>query len=165
MHGITPDIVTMAKGIGNGFPLGAVVTKPKIAAALRRAGHFNTYGGNPIACTIGMTVLDVSISFYLVRIMCNVQIFLKYSQIIEEEQLQRNSKEIGTYMLKQLAELRDIYPLVGDVRGKGLMIGVELVRGDGSTAPLDPKRFMRFWENCRKMGLIIGKGGQFGNVM
>lgn len=60
MHGIQPDIVTMAKGIGNGFPLGAVVTTPEIAKALTKAWHFNTYGGNPVACTVGITVLDVS---------------------------------------------------------------------------------------------------------
>lgn len=59
MHDIVPDIVTLAKGIGNGFPLGAVVTTPTIADALSKAGHFNTFGGNPIACTVGMTVLDV----------------------------------------------------------------------------------------------------------
>lgn len=58
-HGIVPDIVTMAKGIGNGFPLAAVVTTPQIAKSLTLAGHFNTFGGNPVACTVGMTVLDV----------------------------------------------------------------------------------------------------------
>lgn len=62
MHGIQPDIVTMAKGIGNGYPLAAVVTTPAIAQALAAASHFNTYGGNPIACTVGISVLDVVIS-------------------------------------------------------------------------------------------------------
>lgn len=60
MHGIQPDIVTMAKGIGNGFPLGAVVTTPEIAKALSRASHFNTFGGNPVACAAGKAVLEVS---------------------------------------------------------------------------------------------------------
>lgn len=59
MHGIKPDIVTMAKGIGNGFPLAAVVTTPEVAKALTKAGHFNTFGGNPVACTVGISVLDV----------------------------------------------------------------------------------------------------------
>lgn len=59
MHGIQPDIVTMAKGIGNGFPLAAVVTTPQISKALTKASHFNTFGGNPIACAVGITVLDV----------------------------------------------------------------------------------------------------------
>lgn len=60
MHGIIPDIVTMAKGIGNGFPLAAVVTTPEIATGLMKASHFNTFGGNPVACAVGLTVLDVS---------------------------------------------------------------------------------------------------------
>lgn len=62
MHDIVPDIVTMAKGIGNGYPLAAVVTTPEIAKALTKAGHFNTFGGNPIASTVGMTVLDVRVA-------------------------------------------------------------------------------------------------------
>ncbi|XP_018563537.1 alanine--glyoxylate aminotransferase 2, mitochondrial [Anoplophora glabripennis] len=143
MHGILPDIVTMAKGIGNGFPLAAVVTTPDIANSLTKAAHFNTYGGNSIACAVGLTVLD----------------------IIEDEKLQENSKEVGTYLLLKLAELKSQYPVFGDVRGKGLMIGVELVSDSKTREPLDPKTFMRFWEYCRDQGLIIGKGGLYGNVL
>ncbi|KAF2904697.1 hypothetical protein ILUMI_01479 [Ignelater luminosus] len=143
MHGIIPDIVTMAKGIGNGFPLGAVVTTPEIAKSLTKAAHFNTFGGNPVSSAVGIAVLD----------------------IIEEEQLQENSKIVGTYLLEKLEKLRDQFSIVGDVRGKGLMVGVELVRGDGSTTPLSPEKVMKFWENCRDLGLIIGKGGYFGNVL
>lgn len=95
-HGIIPDIVTMAKGIGNGFPLGAVVTTSKIAECLLKASHFNTYGGNPLACAAGSAVLDV----------------------IEKEGLQQNSKEVGTYFLKSLDQLRKVYNVVGDVRGQ-----------------------------------------------
>lgn len=95
-HGIQPDIVTMAKGMGNGFPLGAVVTTKKIAEVLGQALHFNTYGGNPLASTVGMAVLDV----------------------IEEEKLQERSLEVGTYLLEGLEKLRDVYPIIGDVRGK-----------------------------------------------
>lgn len=65
MHGIQPDIVTMAKGIGNGFPLGAVVTTPEIAKGLSRASHFNTFGGNPVACAAGKAVLEVSSLLHL----------------------------------------------------------------------------------------------------
>lgn len=65
MHEIVPDIVTMAKGIGNGFPLGAVVTTKEVAAALAKAAHFNTYGGNPLACAAGIAVLDVSIGWLI----------------------------------------------------------------------------------------------------
>lgn len=95
-HDIIPDIVTMAKGIGNGFPLGAVVTTPKIAQCLTQASHFNTFGGNPLACTAGNAVLDV----------------------IEKEGLQQNAKEVGTYFLKSLNQLRKVYDVVGDVRGQ-----------------------------------------------
>lgn len=73
MHGIQPDIVTMAKGIGNGFPLAAVVTTPEIAKALTGASHFNTFGGNPLACAVGITVLDVrkqTISLTVTKSMC-----------------------------------------------------------------------------------------------
>lgn len=143
MHDIVPDIVTMAKGIGNGFPLAAVVTTPKIAQSLTKAAHFNTFGGNPVASTVGITVLD----------------------IIQEERLQENSKVIGTYLLEQLEKLRDQFSVIGDVRGKGLMIGMELVTGDGSTTPLAPEKVMKLWERCRDLGLIVGKGGYFGNVL
>lgn len=95
-HGIQPDIVTMAKGMGNGFPIGAVVTTKKIAECLGQALHFNTFGGNPLASTVGMAVLDV----------------------IEEEKLQERSLEVGNYLLSGLEKLRDVYPIIGDVRGK-----------------------------------------------
>lgn len=142
MHDIVPDIVTMAKGIGNGFPLAAVVTTPEVAKALTKASHFNTFGGNPLASVAGITVLD----------------------IIKEEKLQENSKVIGTYLLTELAKLRDEFSIVGDVRGKGLMIGVEMVAGDGSTTPLSSEKVMVFWERCRDLGLILGKGGHYENV-
>ncbi|XP_023013671.2 alanine--glyoxylate aminotransferase 2, mitochondrial [Leptinotarsa decemlineata] len=142
-HGIVPDIVTMAKGIGNGYPLAAVVTTEAIASGLSKAGHFNTYGGNPVACTIGLTVLD----------------------IIQEEQLQKNCKDVGTYMLLALAKLKSEYSIIGDVRGKGLMIGVELVQDRETRKPLKASDFMKIWEHTRDLGLIIGKGGLHGNVI
>lgn len=95
-HDIVPDIVTMAKGIGNGFPLGAVVTTQKIAECLTKASHFNTFGGNPLACAAGMAVLDV----------------------IEKEGLQQNSKETGNYFLRSLDQLRQTHEVIGDVRGQ-----------------------------------------------
>ena len=88
-----PDIVTMAKGIGNGFPMAAVVTRPEIADLLGQALHFNTFGGNPMTCAVGSAVLDV----------------------IDEEKLQQNSAEVGTYFLSELAKLRDEFEIVGDV--------------------------------------------------
>lgn len=142
-HGIVPDIVTMAKGIGNGYPLAAVATTREIASVLTKATHFNTFGGNPIACTVGKTVLE----------------------IIEEEKLQENSKNVGTYLLLELEKLKSKFSVVGDVRGKGLMIGVELVEDRDTKLPLHAARFMKFWEKCLDFGLIIGKGGLDGNVI
>ncbi|XP_005182509.1 alanine--glyoxylate aminotransferase 2, mitochondrial isoform X2 [Musca domestica] len=141
-HGIVPDIVTMAKGIGNGFPMAAVVTTPEIAKSLGMALHFNTYGGNPMASAVGIAVLDV----------------------IEEEQLQKNSLEVGTYFLNKLAELRDSYEIVGDVRGKGLMIGLELVSDRKTKAPLGVPHVLEIWEQCKDMGVLFGRGGLNGNI-
>ncbi|XP_033157221.1 alanine--glyoxylate aminotransferase 2, mitochondrial isoform X1 [Drosophila mauritiana] len=142
-HDYVPDIVTMAKGIGNGFPLAAVVTTPEIAASLGQALHFNTYGGNPMASAVGIAVLDV----------------------IEEEQLQRNSLEVGTYFLKGLAELQQRFEIIGDVRGKGLMIGVELVGNREKRTPLATPHVLDIWEKCKDQGVLFGRGGLHGNVM
>ena len=98
---MTPDIVTMAKGIGNGFPMGAVVTTPEIAATMGQALHFNTFGGNPMASAVGIAVLDA----------------------LKEDKCQETSLEVGTYLLTRLVDLVNKYEIVGDVRGKGLMIG------------------------------------------
>lgn len=129
-------------GIGNGFPMAAVVTTPKIAECLNQALHFNTYGGNPLASTVGISVLD----------------------IIEDEGLQKNSLDVGTYFLKGLADLRDRYDIIGDVRGKGLMIGVELVSDKEKRTPLSVPHVLEIWENCKDMGVLFGRGGINGNV-
>lgn len=149
-HGIQPDIVTMAKGIGNGFPLAAVITTQSIAASLTKALHFNTFGGNPLSSAVGSAVLD----------------------IIEEEKLQENCQTVGTLLLTKLAELRDgrYSDIVGDVRGKGLMIGLELMVNTGGNGqkevlvPMPVEQVSGIFEDCRAMGLIIGKGGPTGNV-
>ncbi|XP_058457742.1 alanine--glyoxylate aminotransferase 2, mitochondrial isoform X2 [Malaya genurostris] len=142
-HDIVPDIVTMAKGIGNGFPIGAVVTSRKVAETLSQALHFNTFGGSPLASVVGMAVLDV----------------------IEEEELQKNALEVGTYMLKGLEKLRDKHEIVGDVRGKGLMIGVELVANKETRQHLSAPHFVEIWEMCRDMGVLLGRGGLNANVL
>ncbi|XP_003744667.2 alanine--glyoxylate aminotransferase 2, mitochondrial [Galendromus occidentalis] len=142
-HGVTPDIVTMAKGIGNGFPLAAVVTTPEIAATLAQANHFNTFGGNPIACAIGSAVLDV----------------------IEEDKLQENCAVLGEHLIRELEGLRGKFEIVGDVRGKGLMIGVELVESKKTKQPLAAAKMARIMDLTRQSGLLIGRGGNFGNVL
>merc|ERR1719367_1661766 len=141
-HDVVPDIVTLAKGIGNGFPIGAVVTTPEIAKVMTRANHFNTYGGNPLASTVGIAVLDA----------------------IEKDQCQKVSQDIGTHLLMELAKLRDHFECIGDVRGKGLMIGVEMVNDKASRAPLSAEKMMNIWEDCKDMGLLLGKGGINGNI-
>ncbi|XP_046527593.1 alanine--glyoxylate aminotransferase 2, mitochondrial isoform X4 [Equus quagga] len=139
-HDVVPDIVTLAKGIGNGFPMGAVVTTPEIAKSLaKRRFCFSTFGGNPLACAIGSAVLEV----------------------IKEENLQENSQEVGTYMLLELAKLRDEFEIVGDVRGKGLMIGIEMVKDKMSRQPLPPEEVSQIHEDCKHMGLLVGKSGVF----
>lgn len=144
MHGVVPDIVTMAKGMGNGFPLAGVVTTPAIAQSLSAALHFNTFGGNPVACAVGKAVLEV----------------------IEEENLQKNCEVVGTHLLLRLAQLRHEFgEVVGDVRGKGLMIGVELVANPQTRTPISSTHFMDIWEDCKDMGLLVGRGGLNGNVL
>ena len=113
-QGVVPDIVTLGKPIGNGHPLAVVVTTPEIAAAFNNGmEYFNTFGGNPVSCAIGMAVLDV----------------------IENEKLQNNAFVTGNYLLEKLKPLSKRHPLVGDVRGLGLYAGVELVTDRNTLEP------------------------------
>ncbi|KAK3524284.1 hypothetical protein QTP70_027008 [Hemibagrus guttatus] len=141
-HDVVPDIVTMAKGIANGFPMGAVVTSEEIARSFAKGLHFNTFGGNPLACSIGSAVLDT----------------------IKEERIQENCAVVGTHLLKELAKLRDKYEILGDVRGKGLHIGVEMVTDKASRDPLPPEAMTQIMEDTKDMGVLIGKGGIYGQT-
>ncbi|XP_061782983.1 alanine--glyoxylate aminotransferase 2, mitochondrial isoform X3 [Nerophis lumbriciformis] len=142
-HDVIPDIVTMAKGIGNGFPMGAVVTTREIADCLSKGGvHFNTFGGNPVACSIASSVLDT----------------------IKEDGMQQNSLKVGTYLMVELAKLRDKYEVIGDVRGKGLQIGVEMVQDKASRAPLSTQDISHLFEDIKDMGVLVGKGGMYGQT-
>ncbi len=141
-QGVIPDIVTMAKGIGNGCPLGAVVTTPKIATALSQRIHFNTFGGNPVVCAQGKAVLEV----------------------IEEEKLQANALKIGNRILTGLNELKQKHDLIGDVRGKGLMLGIELVKDRRSKEPAK-EECAQVVETAKDLGLLLGKGGLWGQTI
>jgi alanine-glyoxylate transaminase / (R)-3-amino-2-methylpropionate-pyruvate transaminase len=141
-QGVIPDIVTMAKGIGNGCPLAAVVTTPQIASVLAKRIHFNTFGGNPVVSAIGKAVLEV----------------------IEREKLQENSLIQGSYLLAGLEKLKAKHPLIGDVRGKGLMLGIELVK-DRQTKEPAKAECAQVLELAREMGLLLGKGGLQGSVI
>jgi len=141
-QGVVPDIVTMAKGIGNGFPLAAVVTTPQIAASLVGKVHFNTFGGNPVASAIGKAVLEV----------------------IEAENLQDNAHKVGRRISAGLAKLKAKHKAIGDVRGRGLMQGIELVK-DRSTKEPGTAECAQVLETARDLGLLLGKGGLRGQTL
>jgi alanine-glyoxylate transaminase/(R)-3-amino-2-methylpropionate-pyruvate transaminase len=140
--GVTPDFVTMAKSLGNGAPIAAVTTRMDIAQALTQRIHFNTFGGNPMSTAAALGVLDV----------------------IDEENLQANCKAMGTRMRVGLDKLKASHKLIGDVRGMGLMIGVELVSDRATKAPAKGETG-DIVESARELGLLIGKGGLDGNVL
>jgi len=131
--GVVPDIVTMAKGIGNGWPLAAVTTRREIAEALTQRIHFNTFGGNPVSMAAGLAVMD----------------------IIDEEGLQENARVVGARLKSGLEELQTRHRLIGDVRGKGLMLGCELVR-DRETKEPAVQETLAVWEAMREMGVLVG---------
>ncbi len=141
-QGVTPDIVTMAKGIGNGCPLAAVVTTPAIARSIANRIHFNTFGGNPVSCAQGRAVL----------------------RVIEREGLQANCLKIGQQLKSGFSRLAQKHSLIGDIRGLGLMLGVELVKDRATKAPARDECAAVF-EKCKDLGLLIGKGGLWGNTL
>ncbi|GAB3983522.1 aspartate aminotransferase family protein [Plantactinospora veratri] len=139
-HGVTPDLLTFAKGIGNGFALAGVVGRAEVLDEVH-AVSFSTFGGNPVSTAAGNAVLD-----YLLA-----------------HDLQANAARVGAVLLAGLRELADRHATIAEVRGKGLMLGVEFVR-PGSTEP-DPAITNRVFEECRRRGLLVGKGGLYGNVL
>jgi alanine-glyoxylate transaminase/(R)-3-amino-2-methylpropionate-pyruvate transaminase len=141
-QGVIPDIVTMAKGIGNGCPLAAVVTTHEIAQSLVGKVHFNTFGGNPVVSAMGKAVLEV----------------------IEKENLQENSRKMGDYILAGLNKLKEKHQIIGDVRGKGLMLGIELVK-DRKTKEPATAECAQVLETARDLGLLLGKGGLRGQTI
>jgi alanine-glyoxylate transaminase / (R)-3-amino-2-methylpropionate-pyruvate transaminase len=142
LQGVVPDIVTMAKGIGNGAPLAAVVTTPDIARTLAERIHFNTFGGNPVSCAMGRAVLE----------------------IIQRDNLQQRCLEKGDHLMAGFRRLMGKHSIVGDVRGHGLMTGIELVEDRKTKAPA-VEACARVFERARQLGLLIGKGGFYGNVL
>lgn len=140
--GVKPDIITMAKGIGNGVPLGAVLTTKEIAESMNGKVHFNTYGGNPVSMTQGEAVLDA----------------------IKKYNYTDNCKKIGNHLIRELNKLQKRHSAIGEVRGKGLMLGVEIVRDPKSKTPA-PDTTLKIMEFAKKEGVLLGKGGMAGNTI
>ena len=134
-HGIQPDIVTMGKPMGNGYPIGAVITRPEILDALgEREGYFNTFAGTPVAAAVGNAVLDV----------------------IEQEDLLANASRVGGYLLQRLRALAARQPAIGAVRGAGLFIGVDIAAPRSAAEVIDALRQRR---------VLIGAAGRSGGVL
>ena len=142
-HDVVPDIVTLGKPIGNGLSMAAVVTTPEIVASLmKETDFFSTTGGNPVACAVGLAVLDV----------------------LEQEGLQERAARVGAKLRSQIEKLAEQHPLIGDVRGAGLFIGVELVR-DHSTLEPAAKETTAVVNRMRDLGVLVGIEGPCSNVL
>ena len=140
---VIPDIVTLGKPIGNGHPLGAVITTPEIAESFDNGmEYFNTFGGNPVSCAVGMTVLDV----------------------IQEEDLQKNALLMGNYFIENLNKLKQKHTLIGDVRGLGLFIGIELVLDNEKLTPA-AYTTKNIVERMKDEGILLSIDGPFHNVI
>jgi 4-aminobutyrate aminotransferase len=140
-YGVTPDIITGAKGLGNGAPIGLTVARPEIANAMKGV-TISTFGGNPVSATAAKAVID----------------------FVEEHNLMANCAETGAYLRARLEELKDKHELIGDVRGMGLLQAIELVEDRKSKAPAGAAA-MRVMEAARENRILLGKGGMFGNVL
>jgi 4-aminobutyrate aminotransferase-like enzyme len=139
--GVVPDIITSAKGLGNGAPIGVTVARPEVAAAFP-APTISTFGGNPVSAAAALAVLE----------------------FIEENRLLTNVAEVGAYLRSGLEDMALKHPLIGDVRGMGLMQGLELVTDRVAKTPATAET-ARLLEAARKQRLLIGKGGMYGNVL
>jgi 4-aminobutyrate aminotransferase len=138
---VTPDIMTCAKGMANGAPIGATITTKELAASFQGL-TISTFGGNPVTSVAAKATID----------------------FIEEEQLLENADTMGHYFRGKLEELQRKYPVIGDVRGKGLMQALELVK-DRQTKEPAPEATIQLLERTRDHGLLVGKGGLYGNVI
>src|SRR3989449_7157708 len=138
---VQPDIITSAKGLGNGVPIGITVATEEVANKYPGL-TFSTFGGNPVSMAAALAVI----------------------RVIEEDDLERNAAVVGGYFRQRLEELKEKYPLIGDVRGMGLMQGLELVN-DRETKEPAPQAVGKVFEETKRRGVLIGKGGLYGNVI
>lgn len=140
-YGVDPDILVTAKGIANGFPLSAYTTRAEIAAAYKPGDHLSTFGGNPVSCAAALANIE----------------------FIQRENLPAKATDTGNYVMAKLRELQKQNPLIGDVRGLGLMIGVELVKDEKKTPATAEADAIR--ESLFREGVLVGVGGVYGNVI
>jgi 4-aminobutyrate aminotransferase-like enzyme len=140
--GVEPDIITMAKGFGSGIPIGGFISRPEYAEDFKLTDAFATFGGNPLSCAAAVAVIE----------------------IIEEGNYMVKAEKLGGKLKKKMEELKESHKIVGDVRGQGLMLGVELVR-DQTTKEPATQEILTVMEVCREKGLLIGKGGLDNNVI
>lgn len=138
---VTPDIITSAKGLANGVPVGVTMTRPEIAASFKGL-QISTFGGNPVTSVAAKATID----------------------LIEEDRLMDKAYEVGNYYRDGLESLKEKFDFIGDVRGMGLMQAIEFVK-DSKTKEPAPEITNRFMEECRKRGLLVGKGGLYANVV
>lgn len=139
--GVTPDIMTSAKGLGNGLPIGMTTARPEVADALKGV-TISTFGGNPVTTTAAKAVID----------------------FIDEHNLMINAAEMGAYISAKLHEMKAKFPLIGDVRGMGLMQTIELVEDRDKKTPA-PALTSEVMEACREMGVLVGRGGTYSNCI
>jgi 4-aminobutyrate aminotransferase-like enzyme len=137
--GVDPDIMTFAKGMANGVPIGATIATPEVADSMQ-GNTISTFGGNPVTCAAAHATI----------------------QVVEEDNLVENARVMGDRLRQGLNALKDKYPIIGDVRGMGLMQGMELV---GEKKKPDAANAKRAMELTKNNGLLVGKGGTYGNVL
>ncbi len=140
-YDLVPEVMTMAKGLGNGLPIGATTARPEIADSLRYL-TLSTFGGNPVTAAAAKAVIDY----------------------VEDQDLLKNSREVGDYLEAHLRSIQEEFPLIGDVRGMGLMRALELVRDRDSKEPAKRETGL-LMEEARSQGLLVGRGGLYGNVI
>ena len=139
--GVVPDIITSAKGLANGLPIGVTIARPEVADAMKGL-TISTFGGNPVATTAAKAVIDY----------------------IEEQNLLRNTEEMGAYLRGKLIDLQEKHPLIGEVRGMGLLVGIELVEDRKTKVPATAAT-AQLMEAARENRIMVGRGGIYGNVL
>jgi 4-aminobutyrate aminotransferase-like enzyme len=139
--GVVPDIITSAKGLGNGMPIGVTIARPDVADAMKGV-TISTFGGNPVVTTAAKAVIDY----------------------IEEQNLLHNTEDVGAYLKDKLLELKDKHAIIGDVRGMGLLLALELVEDRATKVPASAATLC-LMEAARENGIMVGRGGLYGNVL